>query len=232
MTDLSSSRGTAVPRWLRHGTDWAWRLLVLATAIVACGWALLRLRVVFVPALVALLLASALTPPAAALRRRGIPALVSTWVVFLALAAAIGGAGWLVTSSLSGELGEREQWTDVRSEVRDWLQDGPLGLSRDQVAQLEDRVRDGLARGVSVVDADRIHLIVDVATGVLLALVLTFFFVKDGDAMWSWAMRRIHPLGARLPTPRVERRSAPSAPTCAVSRSPERWMPSPSESAS
>ena len=192
--EVDGSKLLELPMWLHRVTAWCWRLLIVALAVVAAGWLLHRLRVVVVPVLVALMLASVLSPLVHALHRRGLPLLVSTWTVLLTVAAIIGGvlatAAWGLTSELTGDAA---QWGEVADDVRTWLRDGPLGLSPDSVADLEDRVRQGVVGGAASFGASRAALLVELASGLFVSVALTFFFVKDGPAMWGWIVQRVHP---------------------------------------
>ncbi len=73
--------------------------------------------------------------------------------------------------------------------MQHWLRTGPLHISDTQLSDLIDRARQeatnnsrALTRGV----LSGATLAVEVVTGALLSLVLTFFFVKDGDRMGNW----------------------------------------------
>lgn len=187
-----------VPFWLARTSAWAWRLLVVVAAVVAFGWLLQRLRVVVVPLLVALMLASVLAPLVRRIQARGLPLLAATWIVLLAVGLFVGGilaaAGWGLSSELTGDAA---RWDQVEEDVRDWLQEGPLGLSEDSVDDLERNIRRTIAGGASF-NSSRAMLVVELVSGLFLAMALTFFFVKDGPSMWSWIVRRVDPTRREL----------------------------------
>src|SRR5690606_5777095 len=68
-----------------------------------------------------------------------------------------------------------------------WLDDGPLNLT---AAQIDDAVEQGLdqlrdnAELIASGALSGVLTAVEVLAGLLLALVLTFFFLKDGDRLW------------------------------------------------
>ena len=196
----SGARGTRrrevldVPGWLVTTSAWAWRLLLLAASLVALGWLFVRLRVVVVPVLAATMLASVLSPLARRLHRRGVPLLLSTWIVLIGVAAIVGGlltgAAWGLSSELGGD---QAQWDQVGTDVRTWLQDGPLGLEASTVSELEDRVRQAITGGVASFGSSRARLLVEFVSGLFLTAALTFFFVKDGPEMWRWITDRVDP---------------------------------------
>lgn len=176
-----------VPAWLVRTSSWAWRLLLLAAALVALGWLFVRLRVVVVPVLAATMLASVLSPAARRLHRRGVPLLLATWMVLLGVLIVVGGllagAVWGLTTELSGD---GTQWSEVGDDVSEWLQAGPLGLEASTVDELERRARQAVTGGVASFGSSRAHLMVELASGLFLTAALTFFFVKDGPEMWRW----------------------------------------------
>ncbi|MDY7104541.1 MAG: AI-2E family transporter, partial [Actinomycetota bacterium] len=161
----------------------------------AC-WALLHLRVVIVPIVVATLVASALLPLVDRLARR-IGRLAATALTFLGCAL-LGAAVIAVIvppfidqlDSLGSELDESV------TRIENWAQDGPLGLDADRVDDLRSRVDDA---GQAVLDASSgglmrgVSLLVEIVAGALLAVALTFFLTKDGPAIWRWASERVAP---------------------------------------
>ncbi|MDW3217760.1 MAG: AI-2E family transporter [Acidimicrobiales bacterium] len=184
------SRMWPVPAWLARAAGWIWRLLLLAAALYVLLWTLGRLRVVLVPVLVALLLAALASPVSEWIARRGVPRIVGAWIVLVTFVALVGAVVWMTVVGVGNQLGDDEQWADVRSEVRTWLSDGPLGLDRDEIDDLEDRVVGSVRDGFTTLDTGRVRLVVEMTTGALLAVVLFFFFVKDGPSMWGWVVGR------------------------------------------
>ncbi|MEQ8717211.1 MAG: AI-2E family transporter [Acidimicrobiales bacterium] len=185
--------GSEIPAWLDRAAGWSWRILLIAALAGLAGWLFLRMRIVVLPVFVALLGTAVLYPPVAWLKRRGIPAAIAALLVSLLAVLATAGAVSVVSVALVDELGDNEQWNEVLDDVRDWLQTGPLDLDETQVDDLENRVRDGLSDGLIGNGVDRVRLVAELATGVFLAGILTFFFLKDGDRIWTWLVSRIAP---------------------------------------
>jgi predicted PurR-regulated permease PerM len=185
--------GSEIPAWLDRAAGWSWRILLVAALAGLGGWLFLRMRIVVLPVFVALLGAAVLYPPVAWLKRRGIPSVIAALLVSLLAILAIAGAVSVISVALVDELGDNEQWEEVLDDVRDWLQTGPLNLDETQVDDLEDRIRDGLTDGLIGNGVDRVRLVAELATGVFLAGILTFFFLKDGDRIWAWLVSRIAP---------------------------------------
>lgn len=77
-------------------------LMAAGTALVV--WSLVQLRLVVVPALVAVLLATLLVPPADALRRRRLPSIVATAAVLGASAALLAAVVALIAPAMVDQL--------------------------------------------------------------------------------------------------------------------------------
>jgi putative heme transporter len=180
---------TAIPPWLRIAAGWSWRLLVVAAAAVVLLWAAGQLRLLTLPIFLALLATALLRPLAVRLERAGAPPALAAAAVVAGAIAAVTGLAALLAPTLASELGQLG--TDLRQgvdEVADWLTEGPLGLSDGQlddwiddgVKALEDR-REQIAGGA----VSGALLAFEAVAGLLLAIVFTFFFVKDGRRMWN-----------------------------------------------
>ena len=183
-----------VPTWLTRASAWSWRLLLLVAALVVLGLLFVRLRVVLVPLLAATMLASVLSPAVRRLHERGLPLLLATWVVLLAVLALVGGmlagAVWGLSTELAGD---ETQWSEVGDDVRDWLRTGPLGLDESTVDELEQRTRQAITGGFASFGTTRARMLVELVSGLFLTAALTFFFVKDGPEMWDWMTERVDP---------------------------------------
>jgi predicted PurR-regulated permease PerM len=168
---------------------WSWRLLVIAAVMVLVAWAAGELRLVTLPLFLALLAAALLRPPAARLERAGAPPALAATAVMVGAIAALTGIATLLAPTLAEELGQLG--TDLREgidEIANWITEGPLGLSEgelddwidDGVEALRDR-REAIAGGA----VSGALLVTEAVAGLLLTIVFTFFFVKDGDRIWA-----------------------------------------------
>jgi predicted PurR-regulated permease PerM len=190
---IGERRAAEVPAWLSRSAAVSWRLLVVAAAIGVVGFLLVYLRLVVLPVIVALFLSTLLVPPAAWLRARGWPSLAATWAVIGGAVLVIAGASAALAPQIGPELGTlRDRVATGLDDVQRWLREGPLHLSDTQLSGLLDRARQeaqtnsrALTQGV----LSGATLAIEVVTGGLLSLVLTFFFVKDGDRMGDWFAR-------------------------------------------
>ena len=209
-----------VPAWLETATAVGWRALVVLGAFFAVVFALSRLSVVVIPLIGALFVSAILVPPARWLRRHGWPSLLATWATFLAAVAVAAGVGaWLVPRVADQWDPLRQSMAKTVDDTRDWLIDGPLHLSRSQVDRYAGEARDILAgkepaaggekqddsasTATSVLGgrllrgaASGVRLIVHLLAALILTVVISFFFVKDGSMMSDWFLAQLTPSSA------------------------------------
>jgi len=198
-----------VPRWLNTGTAYAWRLLVVGAAIYVLFLIFGRLRLVAMPVLFALFLTAILSPPANWLKKRRWPPALATFAVFLvALAVLVGLGFWFIPKVVDqfGNVGK--QASQGFKDVQHWLTHAPFHLkqakidkyineAKHQISARQGEIAQGALTGVG--------LLVEIITTTLLTIVITFFFVKDGDKMGAWAAglfaeeraEEVHEIGRR-----------------------------------
>jgi putative heme transporter len=183
-----------LPPWLDALAQLSWRLLVVLAAVAGLVVLMTRLYLVSLPVILALVLATIAVPPARRLERRGAPRLVAALVVVVGGAAALlGGLVLLVpaftrqVAALGPTIGEAFE------RVLQWIDSGPLPLDR---AELEMLVTDALANigqfsGTIASQVGSIAIAVgEVLAALSLAVVLLFFFVKDGEQIVGWFIAR------------------------------------------
>lgn len=177
------------PRGLDVAAGWAWRLLVCALAIAGVLVLLWYLRVIVLPAIVALTIAPALTPVAGWLRQRGLgrAAPGTALVVGIALVA---GLVALVTTSVVAE------YDELAAAVRDGVEDVTARLEREPFSVSLEGDRDlGDSLGAAWNETSS-YLVSGVRSGLgflaglVLAVALLYFILRDGRAVWAWIVRR------------------------------------------
>ncbi|WP_241255555.1 AI-2E family transporter [Candidatus Protofrankia californiensis] len=183
-----------VPAPLRVAAGWSWRLLVIGLAIYVLLLVVGRVRVVVIPVIAGLLISAMIYPTALGLRRRGVPRLASSFVTVFGFLILVAGAGVGVGFNAANEFPNlSDQISKGVEQVRDYLQDGPLHLSKSQLDDLTNDITTALAnnrgRLVSGVLSGA-TVAAEVITGILLTLFATFFFVHDGDRIWDWIVAR------------------------------------------
>ena len=159
-----------------------------------------RLWVVLLPILLGLLLATVLWPAARALRKRGVPdALAAIGVLLLALLLLFGVVGGLAPQ-VTGQAQElADQVTAGLGELENRLTGPPFNLG-------EDRLGDTVANVTAELQANAQNIVGRLLSGAaaagsllvtgLLALVLCFFYLKDGPKFLPWVGGLVGPRAA------------------------------------
>jgi putative heme transporter len=185
-----------VPSWLASSAAWAWRLLVLLAASSVVLWLLIRLYLVSLPIILALILATLCVPLARALEARGVHRTASAAIVVIGGLIALGGVIAALTPAFIAQVQElRPTVVDAVDQVFDFLESG-LGWDREEVMGfLEQGVEAAQERGGELAGqvAAGAAVAVQGIAALTLAVVLLFFFVKDGEQIVAWILSRTPP---------------------------------------
>ncbi|HEX7187939.1 MAG TPA: AI-2E family transporter, partial [Actinomycetes bacterium] len=189
--------GVDTPYVLRFLTAWAWRSLVVIAAIWVFLQVFALLSVVLVPVIIGLLLSAVASPAADRLSSWGVPRGLATLLTIVTGLAVIVALVALVAQQFSSGFGDlRDQFDRSLNELQRYLAD--LGLSRQQLQDFFDRVRDGVGSG-----GDLGGTVVKTATtaghllaGLFIGLFATIFFTYDGRNIWRWIVG-LFPASAR-----------------------------------
>jgi predicted PurR-regulated permease PerM len=181
-----------VPMALRVAGAWSWRIAVIVLVALGLGYAFLRLSSLLVPVIVALLIAAPLERLVSKMARHGIPrtagaagTILGGIVIILALIALAG------TSIVAGFDDLRKAAVSGFDKFIDWLSEGPLHVSADQISKGLDKVTGLLqdnALGVANSAFGITSAVGGIFAGTIIALFALFFFLKDGRLMWVWAV--------------------------------------------
>jgi putative heme transporter len=170
----------AVPRGLAVASAITLRLLIVAGGVALVALGAMRLMLVVLPVIISLLLATLLVPAARRLEDRGWrPALAAASVTFVALLVFFGLWALIIPGVLS-------QSDDLFASLKHGARQAvsvlePVGVDRGDVDKAID---DGLSSVQGGAVANEVLsgavLLTQWAAAVILIVVLTFFFVKDG----------------------------------------------------
>ena len=179
-----------VPRWLRAGAGWAWRLLLIAALLYVSGRVASKLYLVLVPIAAAILLTALLQPLTARLRRAGLGPLSATWCTLLLAFAVIGGAVWLVTARVQAEYPALLiQVRHTSNQIQHWLAGAPFHVRTGNLAKISDNFVNYLSTHRSTLEGAALtggRIVVELLAGTVLCFFISFFLIKDGDRIWSW----------------------------------------------
>jgi len=182
----------ALPGWYRTAGAASWRFVAIVAAVGAVVYALVVLRVVVLPVIVALLVSTLLLPVVRWLRGRGVPAGLAAAAAMLGAALVIAAIATAVAPSISDQFGElRPQAEQGIRDASDVLADPPFNVSQQELDRSVDqgieRLRENsgpLARGLQ----SGAILLGEVVTALIIAVLLTFFLLKDGERMWGYVL--------------------------------------------
>jgi predicted PurR-regulated permease PerM len=187
--EAASGPPAAVPHGLVVAAAITWRVLLLAVAVLAVGYAAGKLLLVVMPVVIALLLSTLLVPLAARLRKRGMHPRWASLLVVVAGLAALAIVLTLIVPPFVSELGKVGTNVEQGSREAGKLL-RPLGVSQGEVDNAIDTGVESLkgSGGKKLVGGAVTGALaaLNLLAALLLTLVLTFFFVKDGRALWGW----------------------------------------------
>jgi putative heme transporter len=168
-----------------------WAVGIVAVVYLAFrGFGMVRL--VALPLLLALFPAAVLLPLVRWLEERRWPRALASAVVVLVLVATMVGLGALVGPALVGGLGDiGADLSEAERSVRQWLVDGPLGLSAEQVQSYRDRLVSTVTEDGPTAVLGGLGVVAELLAGAALTAVFTFFYLKDGDRMMHRAVERL-----------------------------------------
>ncbi|MDH6182087.1 putative PurR-regulated permease PerM [Microbacteriaceae bacterium SG_E_30_P1] len=170
-------------------------LLILALASVIV-FALVQLKLVVIPVLLAVIIASAAAPLLSWMRRRGLPSAVATWITLVLGILVFGGIVTLIVFAVRG------QWEALASsaldgldQVQDFLLNGPLPIDAGQIEDARQALVDFVTSSQFGTGAlAGVTLAGEIITGAVLTVVILFFFMKDGDRIWAFFLKPLTPL--------------------------------------
>lgn len=175
----------------------ATRSLQIIIVLVLTGAAIFGMRTlttVVIPILLALILASTFAPVMGWLRARRVPSALATIAVLLGIMVLLTGVGWLIVWAV------RDQWDDLAKQaqegfdqVLDWGHQLPFWPSPEQLKEWQTTVVDFLTSSQFGSGAlAGVGVITNFVTGLVLLVVVLFFFLKDGPQIWRFVLRPFH----------------------------------------
>ena len=184
-----------MPGWYRTAGAASWRFLAIAAAVAVVMYSLVHLRVIVLPIIVAVLASTLLLPIVRWLTSRRVPDGLAAALAMLAAVLALAAVLTAIAPSLTSQFGDlRTQAEDGVRQATDELAKPPFNLSEREI---RDRVDEGLqglrensgplARGLG----SGAVLLGEVLTGLIVAVLLCFFLLKDGEQMWAWVLRLV-----------------------------------------
>lgn len=189
-----------VPHGVRVATEWSWRFLVMAAAVVAIGFVLAELRSIVVPVAIAILLTALAIPVTDRLDRWGLHRGLAAAITLIGLLVVVLGLFTLVGQQIVAGFSDlSEQVSAGIEQIHDWLVEGPLQLTEEQITSYMDQAqtwltenREAFTQGALQAGTTFGHVI----AGLFIALFAALFFLYQGGEIWAWVVR-LFPRAAR-----------------------------------
>lgn len=169
----------------------ALQLILVLVVVAAIVFAMTQLTVVIIPVILALIFASAFAPAMSWMRRRGVPSILATIIALVALFGVIGGVVWLIVNAVRNQFGELyDQAREGIDQVIDWVGTLPFAPDDAQISEWRDSIIDFLTSSQFGSGAlAGVGAAANFITGLVLMLVVLFFFLKDGPRIWEFLLR-------------------------------------------
>jgi predicted PurR-regulated permease PerM len=186
--------------WLRVAAAYAWRLVLVGIVVYGVFTILGRFQLIAVALFLALVITSVLRP-LTDLLARWLPrpltvamSLVGSLLLLLVLFALVGEAVAGEWGKLTGEFRG-----GIRT-IEQWLERPPLRISHKSLSHLLDQIAAYLSSHRAALFSSAVSglgRVVELATGLALALFFAVFFIHSGERLWSWVRDQLLPRGAR-----------------------------------
>ncbi|MFI1013890.1 AI-2E family transporter [Streptomyces sp. NPDC020965] len=185
----------AIPWGIRVAAEAGWRLLVLAGTL----WVLMRIisavQLVVLAFVAALLITALLHPTVSRLRRLGLPRGLATAVTAIAGFVVMGLVGWFVVWQVMDNLDNlSDRVRDGIEELKRWLLDSPFHVTESQINDLAKNLSDTIGTNTEEITSaglQGVTVMVEVLTGLLLAMFSTLFLLYDGKRIWQWTLKLV-----------------------------------------
>ncbi|GGD25064.1 AI-2E family transporter [Microbacterium faecale] len=184
------------------------QIIAVALLLVAIVFGLRQLTVVVIPVILALVFAAAFEPLMRWLRAR-MPSVLATIIVLLGIVVVIGGVGWAIVRAVVAQWPDLYQSaTDGVNQIVAWINELPLAqqwLGDDPAsAAFEVPLDDiwatvqgflsssGVGATIGSGAVAGVGAVASFLTGLVLMVVILFFFLKDGPIIWNFVLRPFH----------------------------------------
>jgi len=192
MTDTDEASVTPL---VRRAAAWSWRLLVILAAAVVVLEVMRRFGLVVVPVALALMLTAMLLPAVDFLDRYGAArGGAVAFVVVLGLTAVVGILGFVISQFVDGLPSLVTQVTHSIDTLRNWLINGPIQLSHDQINRSGDAIIQSLNDHQAQLTSGALSTagtVAELLTGALLTLFTLIFLLLGGRNIWQFVTQLV-----------------------------------------
>ncbi len=181
-----------VPAPLRIAAAWSWRVVIVGVVVGAGLWAFTSLTALFVPLLIAIIIAAPLERLVTRLNQIKIHRALGSIIAILLLIGITVGLGTLASRAFMSEIDDlRTAAVEGFDTFIAWLVDGPIGVEQAQIDEVVGNVQGFFQDNVSGIASGALSVgsaIGTVVAGLVIGLVALFFFLRDGKQIWKWSV--------------------------------------------
>ena len=170
---------------------WAWRFLVIVAAVGVIGYGMRYLSEVVVPVTVGVLLTALLVPVTTGLQKLRLPRGPAAGITVIATIIVLAGLLTLVGTQIAGQFEDlSNQVGEGVQKIRDTARIN-FGLTDADITNLFKQVREQITSGgalgqqAAAVGTTATHVV----AGLFISLFCLFFFLYQGEQIWSWLVR-------------------------------------------
>ncbi|KOG53258.1 membrane protein [Streptomyces virginiae] len=191
---------SVVPWGMRVAAEASWRLLLLAGMLWVLMKVISEVRLVVLAFAAAMLVTAMLQPFVVRLRRLGLPRGLATAVTAILGFVVIGLVGWFVVWQVMENLDDlSDRVRDGINELKLWALDSPFHVTEKQINDIAKNLSETIGTNTEQITSaglQGVTVLVEVLTGILLAMFSTLFLLYDGKRIWTWALGLV-PAAAR-----------------------------------
>lgn len=191
---------SVLPWGMRVAAEASWRLLLLAGMLWVLMKVISEVRLVVLAFAAALLVTALLQPFVVRLRRLGLPRGLATAVTAILGFVVIGLVGWFVVWQVMENLDDlSDRVRDGINELKLWALDSPFHVTEKQINDIAKNLSETIGTNTEQITSaglQGVTVLVEVLTGILLAMFSTLFLLYDGKRIWTWTLGLV-PAAAR-----------------------------------
>ncbi len=169
---------------------WGLRIVLIAAGVFVLGWVIGKLWVVIFPMLLAVIVATVLQPGGAWLRRHRVPSALAALTMLLLFLLAVTLVIVILAPQVAGQTPALVRSASAGLQtIRDWMTEGPLSVSEGQITRAIEAIQDKLRESADAISSgvfSTIGAATSAIVNIVLVLMLTFYFVKDGHKFQPW----------------------------------------------
>lgn len=169
--------------------------LLILTVVVIVVFSAIQIKLVVIPVLIALIVASAFRPLVGGLAKH-MPRVLASILSLLAGLVVLGGIIAIAVFQVESQFSSlQKSVTSGVNTVADFITDGPLNIGKEQIKSVQKTLVDfvtsaqfgsGALAGVSTA--------IELITGLVLAIIVLFYFMKDGPLIWAFLIKPFKPV--------------------------------------